>query len=70
MPLLNGVEGIGTAGGLQVRGGLACTDPGTLNRWEASAAGTYQGFTSASLSTSAWGSACPVDEAFSGLSQR
>jgi hypothetical protein len=42
--LLNGVEGIGAAGGVTVQGGLACTDPGTVNAWEAAKAGTFGGF--------------------------
>ena len=66
VPLLNGVEGIGTAGGLTVQGGLSCTDSGTVNTWEAAKAGTFGGFTSTSLAASgAWPSpACPVQEAF------
>ena len=62
--LLDGVEGIGGAGGLDVQGNLSCTDPGTVNRWETARAGTFTGFTSSSLSTSAWGSGCPVTEGF------
>jgi Domain of unknown function (DUF6531) len=65
VPLLNGVEGIGTAGGLTVQGGLSCSDAGTVNTWEATAAGTFGGFTSSLLSTGSWPSpACPVEEAF------
>jgi YD repeat-containing protein len=65
VPLLNGVEGIGTAGGLTVQGSLSCTDAGTVNTWEATAAGTFGGFTSSLLSTGSWPSpACPVEEAF------
>lgn len=65
VPLLNGVEGIGTAGGLAVRGGLACSDAGTVNKWEASAAGTFGAVTSGSLAAGQWTSAgCPVQEAF------
>ena len=62
--LLDGVEGIGGAGGLDVQGNLSCTDPGTVNRWETARAGTFTGFSSSSLSTSAWGSGCPVTEGF------
>jgi RHS repeat-associated protein len=66
VPLLNGVEGAGTAGGLTVRGGLSCSDAGTVNKWEASAAGTFGGVTSGSLGTGSWASpGCPVQEAFS-----
>jgi RHS repeat-associated protein len=66
VPLLNGVEGIGTAGGLAVKGGLSCSDPGTVNKWEASSAGTFGAVTSGSLGAGAWTSAgCPVQEAFS-----
>jgi Domain of unknown function (DUF6531) len=65
VPLLNGVEGIGTAGGLTVQGNLSCTDAGTVNKWEATAAGTFGGFTSSQLSATSWPSpACPVEEAF------
>jgi RHS repeat-associated protein len=65
IPVLNGVEGIGTAGGLSVQGHLACTDPGSLNKWEATAAGAFDGLTSDSLGTSSWPSpGCPVQEAF------
>jgi RHS repeat-associated protein len=64
VPLLNGVQGIGAAGGVSVQGGLACSDPGTVNRWEAAAPGTFGGFTSADLAASAWPSSCPVEEAF------
>jgi RHS repeat-associated protein len=63
--LLNGVEGIGTAGGVTVLGGLSCADAGTVNAWETGAAGTFGGFTSAQLGTSSWPSpACPVEEGF------
>src|SRR5260370_34082850 len=64
VPLLNGVEGIGTAGGLTVQGGLACSDPGTVNTWEADRAGTFGGFTSSSLAVGPWAPGCPVQEAF------
>ncbi len=64
MALLDGVDGIGAAGGLDVQGGLSCGDPGTVNTWETARAATFTGFTSSSLTASAWGSACPVDEAF------
>lgn len=64
VPLLNGVEGIGAAGGVTVQGGLLCSDPGVVNKWEADAAGTFTGFTSSSLGTSSWASGCPVQEAF------
>ncbi len=65
VPLLNGVEGIGAAGGLSVQGSLSCSDAGTVNTWEAVAAGTFGGFTSSQLSGSSWPSpACPVQEAF------
>ena len=67
VPLLNGVEGISGAGGLTVRGSLACTDNGTVNSWEAANAGTFSGFTGGSLAAGAptWPSpACPVQEAF------
>ncbi len=62
--LLAGVENIGSDGGLGVQGNLACSDPGTVNTWEAAKAGTFSGFTSNSLTVSSWGSGCPVDEAF------
>ena len=66
VPLLNGVEGAGTVGGLTVQGGLACTDAGTVNKWEAAAAGTFSAVTNGSLGTSSWASpGCPVQEAFS-----
>ncbi|HEY1621074.1 MAG TPA: DUF6531 domain-containing protein [Streptosporangiaceae bacterium] len=68
VPLLNGVEGIGTTGGLTVQGSLSCTDSGTVNTWEADAAGTFGGFASDKLAAGASGSwpspACPVQEAF------
>lgn len=68
VPLLNGVENIGAAGGPTVQGGLSCTDSGTVNTWEADSAGTFGGFTSASLASGSSGSwpspACPVQEAF------
>jgi RHS repeat-associated protein len=65
VPLLNGVEGIGTAGGMTVQGGLSCADSGTLNSWEADSAGTFGGLTSSSLGGSSWPSpACPVREGF------
>src|SRR5450755_340073 len=63
--LLNGVEGIGAAGGVTAAGGLSCGDAGTVNSWEAAAAGTFGGFTSSQLGTSSWPSpACPVEEGF------
>ena len=63
--LLDGVEGIGTAGGLTVQGGLSCADPGTVNTWEADASGTFSGFGSRSLAAGSWPPpACPVQEAF------
>jgi len=65
--LLNGVDSIGTAGGLTVNGSLACTDAGTVNKWETAAAGTFGGFTSTSLGTGSTGfpsPSCPVEEAF------
>ena len=66
VPLLNGVEGIGAAGGLAVKGGLSCGDAGTVNKWEASSAGTFGAVTSGSLGAGAWTSTgCPVQEAFS-----
>jgi hypothetical protein len=46
-----GAATIGAAGGIRVNGGLSCADSGTVNKWEASAAGTYSGFTSASLAS-------------------
>jgi RHS repeat-associated protein len=67
VPLLNGVEAISSSVGVTVQGSLACTDNGTVNAWEAANAGTFSGFTSASLAAggSTWPSpACPVDEAF------
>ena len=68
VPFLSGVENIGTDGGLTVQGGLSCSDSGTLNTWEAISAGTFGGFTSASLASGSSGSwpspACPVKEAF------
>jgi len=66
VPLLNGVEGIGAAGGLAVKGGLSCGDAGTVNKWEAASAGTFGAVTSGSLGTGSWTSTgCPVQEAFS-----
>jgi RHS repeat-associated protein len=65
--LLNGVEGIGTVGGITVNGNLSCTDAGTVNTWEADAAATFGGFTSSDLATGANAfpaPACPVQEAF------
>ena len=67
VPVLSGVEGIGTAGGVSVNGGLACGDSGTVSRWEATAAGTFGGLGSSSLAAGApgWPSpGCPVQEAF------
>jgi RHS repeat-associated protein len=68
VPFLNGVENIGTDGGLAVQGGLSCGDSGTVNTWEATTAGTFGGFTSALLASGSSGSwpspACPVQEAF------
>jgi len=66
VPLLNGVEGIGAVGGLSVAGGLSCSDPGTVNKWEADAAGTFGAVTNGSLAAGSWTSTgCPVQEAFS-----
>jgi RHS repeat-associated protein len=63
--LLDGVDGIGTAGHVTVNGSLACTDAGSLNTWEADAAGTFSGFAASDLSASSFPSpACPVQEAF------
>jgi RHS repeat-associated protein len=65
VPLLNGVEGIGAAGGLTVNGGLSCTDSGSVNMWQADASGTFAGFTSSQLALGSWPSpGCPVHEAF------
>ena len=65
VPLLSGVEGIGTAGGLTVQGSLSCSDAGTVNKWEAAAAGTFGAVTNGSLGTGSWASpGCPVQEAF------
>jgi trimeric autotransporter adhesin len=67
VPVLAGVEGIGAAGGVSVNGSLACADSGTVNKWEAAAAGTFGGFTGASLAAGSpgWPSpGCPVQEAF------
>jgi trimeric autotransporter adhesin len=65
VPVLSGVEGIGAAGGVSVNGTLSCGDPGTVNKWEASSAGSFGGFTSASLGASSWPSpGCAVQEAF------
>jgi RHS repeat-associated protein len=62
---MGGVEGIGTAGGLNVQGSLSCTDAGTVNTWEQHQAGTFAGFASGKLSTGSWPSpACPVEEGF------
>jgi YD repeat-containing protein len=61
---LDGVEAIGASGGLTVQGGLACTDPGALNTWEADQAGTFSGFGTSSLNPAQWGSGCPVEEGF------
>ena len=66
VPLLGGVEGIGTTGGLAVQGSLSCSDAGTVNKWEASAAGTFGAVSNGSLGTGSWTSTgCPVQEAFS-----
>lgn len=66
VPLLSGVEGIGAAGGLAVQGGLSCGDAGTVNKWEAAAAGTFGAVTNGSLGSGSWTSTgCPVQEAFS-----
>jgi trimeric autotransporter adhesin len=65
--VLNGVEGIGPAGGVTVNGSLSCSDSGSVNSWGADAAGTLGGLASASLAAGApgWPSpACPVQEAF------
>ena len=67
VPVLSGVEGIGAAGGVTVNGSLSCSDSGTVNSFEADAAGTFGGFTSSSLAAGApgWPSpGCPVQEAF------
>ena len=65
VPLLDGVEGIGTAGGLTVRGNLSCSDPGTVNKWVANASGTFGPVTNGSLTPGSWtSSGCPVREAF------
>jgi hypothetical protein len=63
--LLSGLAG----GGFDVTGqvpgaGPACGDSGSVNLWEADASGSFQGLTSAALSASSWGSACPVQETF------
>jgi RHS repeat-associated protein len=66
VPLLSGVEGIGTAGGLTVQGSLSCSDAGTVNKWEAAAARTFGAVTNGSLGVGSWTSpGCPVQEAFS-----
>jgi RHS repeat-associated protein len=63
--LLDGVEGIGTAGGLTVQGGLACSDTGTVNTWEADSSQVFAGLPGSALAGGAWPSpACPVQEAF------
>jgi len=63
--LLNGVQGIQAAGGVMVSGGQSCSDAGTVNLWEAEAAGTFAGFASSALGSGSWPSpACPVEEAF------
>jgi RHS repeat-associated protein len=67
VPVLNAVESIGTTGGVTVNGNLACGDSGTVNNWEAAAAGTLGGLSSGSLAAGApnWPStACPLREAF------
>jgi RHS repeat-associated protein len=60
------IGGPNGAGGVTVNGGLSCSDSGTVNKWGASAAGTFAGFGSGSLASGAnWPSpACPVQEAF------
>ncbi|MGH3190973.1 MAG: DUF6531 domain-containing protein [Streptosporangiaceae bacterium] len=62
--LLGGVQNIQTDGGLTLQGNLSCTDPGTVNTWEADKAGTFGGFTSSSLVPSSWSPGCPVQEGF------
>jgi RHS repeat-associated protein len=66
--LLNGVDGIGSSGSLTVQGSPACTDSGTVNTWEADAAGTFGGFTSAQLAAGSAGSwpnpGCPAQTLF------
>ncbi|MGH3168501.1 MAG: fibronectin type III domain-containing protein, partial [Trebonia sp.] len=64
VPLLSNVESIGNDGGLTVQGSLSCTDPGTVNTWEADKAATFGGFTSGSLAPSSWSPGCPVQEGF------
>ena len=67
VPVLSGVEGIGTAGGVTVNGSLSCSDSGSVNSFEAAVAGTFGGFTSSSLAAGSpgWPSpGCPVQEAF------
>jgi RHS repeat-associated protein len=62
-----GTQTIGAAGHVTVNGSLSCADSGTVNKWEAVAAGTFSGFTSSSLAAGApgWPSpACPVQEGF------
>ena len=74
VPVLDGIytdtaatQTIGAAGHVTVNGSLSCADSGTVNKWEAAAAGTFSGFTSSSLAAGApgWPSpACPVQEGF------
>jgi RHS repeat-associated protein len=66
--LLNGLDGIGSSASLTVQGSPACTDSGTVNSWEADAAGTFGGFTSAQLAAGSSGSwpypGCPAQTLF------
>ncbi len=66
--LLTGVDGIGSSTSLTVQGSPACTDSGTVNTWEADAAGTFGGFTSAQLAAGSSGSwpypGCPAQTLF------
>jgi RHS repeat-associated protein len=74
VPVLDGIytdtaatQTIGAVGHVTLNGGLSCADSGTVNKWEAAAAGTFGGFTSGSLAAGApgWPSpGCPVQEAF------
>jgi RHS repeat-associated protein len=70
VPLLNGVEGAGAAGGLEVTGqGATCAaanNTGTVNKLEADQAPPFGGLGNSALASGQWPSpACAVQETFS-----